>query len=57
MTSESQKKASKNRRAKLKRLAIDFRPVDQDLWEQVQKQENKQEYIRKLIRKDIEGNA
>lgn len=59
MTSESQKKAAKKYKEKynketLKRITTDFYPADTELWEHVQKQPNKQGYIKDLIRADME---
>jgi hypothetical protein len=55
MTSEAQKKARDKYNAKRKRVAIDFCPTEADLWEHVNKQENKAGYIKDLIRKDMKG--
>lgn len=54
MASEAQKKALEKYRAKTKRFTVDFPPSDAELWEHVQKQPNKQGYIKDLIRKDME---
>ena len=54
MASEAQKKASKKYRYKGKRLTIDFYPSEADLIKQVEKQPNKQGYIKALIRADME---
>ena len=48
--------AKKRYRAKLKRLTIDFYPTEQDLIDHVEKQENKQGYIKNLIREDIKNS-
>ena len=55
MTSEAQLKAVKKYKAKVKRITIDFYPTEEDLWEHINRQENKQGYIKELIRKDIKG--
>ncbi len=54
-TSEAQKKAKKKYRDKGKRLTVDFYPSEADLIEQVEKQPNKQGYIKGLIRADMEN--
>lgn len=53
---ESEKKAKKKYLAKGKRMTIDFYPSEADLIEQVEKQPQKQTYIKNLIRQDIEKN-
>lgn len=45
--------AQKYKREKVKRITVDFSPAESDLWDQVQKQPNKQGYIKSLIRADI----
>ena len=57
MASDAQKKASKKYKEKLKRITIDFYPADAELWEHIQKQPQKQTYIRNLIRADMEKQA
>jgi hypothetical protein len=52
--SEAQKKALAKYKANVKRLTIDFPPTDTELWEHIQKQPNKQGYIKALIRADME---
>lgn len=52
--SEAQKKALVKYKANVKRLTIDFPPSDAALWEHIQKQPNKQGYIKALIRADME---
>ena len=54
MPSEAQKKANKNYRKKMNRIALDFSPAEAELWEHIQKQAKKQTYIKDLIRADIE---
>ena len=51
---EAEKKAKKKYRDKGKRLYIDLYPSEADLIEQVEKQPNKQGYIKALIRADME---
>ena len=57
MTTEAQKRAAKKYKEKYKekvnRITVDFYPADEELWNHVQNQENKQGYIKDLIRKDI----
>lgn len=54
MTSEAQLKAVKKYKEKVKRTTVDFHPTESDLWEHLQEQPNKQGYIKKLIREDME---
>ena len=54
MATEAQKKAIKKYKEKLKRMTIDFSPAEADLIEQIEKQPNKQGYIKALIRADLE---
>ena len=54
MASEAQKKALEKYKAKVKRLTVDFPPSDAELWEHIQKQPNKQGYIKDLVRKDMD---
>lgn len=54
MTSEAQKKALEKYKAKVKRFTVDFPPSDSELWEQLNRQPNKQGYIKDLIRADME---
>lgn len=53
-TSESQLKAVKKYKQKVKRITIDFYPADEALWNHIQNQPKKQTYIKNLIRKDME---
>ena len=53
-TTEAQYRASqKYKKEKVKRITVDFSPVDADLWEHIQNQPNKQGYIKALIREAI----
>jgi DNA polymerase II small subunit/DNA polymerase delta subunit B len=53
-TTEAQYRASqKYKKEKVKRITVDFSPVDSDLWEHIQNQPNKQGYIKALIRADM----
>lgn len=51
---EAEKKAKKKYRDKGKRMTVDFYPSEADLIEQVEKQPNKQGYVKGLIRADME---
>jgi hypothetical protein len=53
-TSEAQLKAVKKYKEKVKRITIDFYPADADLWTHIQAQDNKQGYMKDLIRADME---
>ena len=53
-TSESQLKAVKKYKEKTKRITIRFFPAEMELWNHIQSQENKQGYIKSLIRRDME---
>lgn len=50
----AQQRALKNYKAKVKRFTVDFPPTDAELYEHLQKQPNKQGYIKALIRADME---
>lgn len=53
--SEAQKRADlKYKKEKAKRQYIEFYGTDVDLWEHLQKQPQKQTYIKDLIRKDMQ---
>ena len=54
MLSEAQKRAKQKYKEKVKRVAVDFYPTEADLFEHIEKQENKQGYIKSLVRKDME---
>lgn len=51
---ESLKKAKKKYKAKVKRISVDFYPTEADLIAHIEKQPQKQTYIKNLIRADIE---
>lgn len=53
MASDAQKKALDKYKSKVKRFTVDFPPSDEELWEHIQKQPNKQGYIKALIRADM----
>ena len=58
MPTEAQKRAAKKYKEKYKvkvnRITVDFYPADEELWYHVQQQENKQGYIKSLIKADME---
>ena len=54
---ESQKKAKNKYRAKGKRLTVDFHPTELELYEHIQKQPNKQGYIKDLVRADMKNKS
>ena len=53
---EAEKRAKKKYLAKGKRLTVDFYPSESDLIEHIEKQPQKQTYIKNLIREDIAKN-
>ena len=53
MTSESQKRAVKKYKEKVKRITLEFHPSEMDLYEHIQQQDKKQTYIKDMIRADI----
>lgn len=55
--SPAMQRALKNYKAKVSRFTVDFPPRDADLYEHLQKQPNKQGYIKALIRADMEGGS
>lgn len=57
MATEAQKKALKKYKAKVKRLTVDFPVSEAELYTHVEKQPNKQGYIKSLIRADMEKNG
>lgn len=48
--------AQKYKKEKRKRITVEFSPVEYDLHDHIQKQPNKQGYIKALIRADMEKN-
>lgn len=55
--SEAQKRAKEKYQAKVKRFTVDFYPTEQELWDQLQAQKNKQGYVKSLIRQDKEKDG
>lgn len=53
-TRESQLRAVKKYKEKVNRVYLDFYPTEEELWNHVTSQKNKQGYIKDLIRADIE---
>lgn len=53
MASEAQKRANKKYREKGNRMTIDFYPTEEELWNHINAQTNKQGYIKSLIRADM----
>ena len=51
--SEALKRAKKKYYAKVNKFPVEFYPNDQELWEHLQNQANKQGYIKGLIKQDI----
>lgn len=51
---EAERTAKKKYRDKGKRMSIDFYPSEADLIEYIEKQANKQGYIKALLRADME---
>ena len=54
---EAQQKAKEKYQAKVKRFTVDFYPTEQELWEHLQAQKNKQGYIKQLIKQDKEKDG
>ncbi len=55
--SEALKKAKRKYKSKVKRFSIDFYPTETELYEHIQKQPQKQTYLKNLIKTDIKkGN-
>ena len=54
MASEAQKRAKKTYSQKVNRTTVDFYPTEEEIWQHLQSQENKQGYIKALIRADME---
>lgn len=56
MVTDAQKRAdAKYKREKTHQLSIRFFPNDERLWEHLQSQPRKAEYIKRLIREDMES--
>jgi hypothetical protein len=51
---EARKRAKAKYAEKVKKITVSFYPTEADIWDKLQAQENKQGYIKDLIRKDIQ---
>lgn len=56
-TSESQLKAVRKYKEKVKRIYLDFHPTEEPLWNHIQSQDKKQTYIKDLIRADMDKGS
>jgi hypothetical protein len=56
-TTESQLKAVKKYKEKVKRITIDFYPSEVEAWNHIQSQQKKQTYIKDLIREDMKRES
>lgn len=45
--------AQKYKKANIKRITVEFSPLEAELWEHIQQQDKKQTYIKALIRADM----
>lgn len=55
---EAQKRAMETYRKKsVKQIAVRFYPADADVWDWLQAKDNRQGYIRRLIREDMERSG
>ena len=54
-SSDAHLRAVQKYKQKVKRITIDFYPADEEIWNHVQSQPNKQGYIKSLIRADMEA--
>lgn len=58
MTSDAQKRADiKYKKQHTKQFCVRFFDSESELWERLQSQGNKQGYIKRLIREDIESDG
>lgn len=53
---DAQKRAEANYRKKVRKYELKLTPVDQDMIEWMDAQDNKQGYIKELIRRDMDAN-
>lgn len=51
---EARKRAKAKYNEKVKKITVSFYPTEADIWDKLQEQDNKQGYIKELIRKDIQ---
>ena len=54
MTDAQKRASAKYKAEKVKKILLEFYPSDAEIWNKLQTQENKQGYIKNLIRKDIQ---
>ena len=54
LTDAQRRAKAKYKAQKVKKILVEFYATDTELWEKLQEQENKQGYIKDLIRKDIQ---
>lgn len=50
---EARKRAKAKYDEKVKKITVAFYPTEAEIWEKLQSQDNKQGYIKDLIRKDL----
>ena len=55
MKTDAQRKAAKKYKGKVKRIMLEFYPTEMDLLEHINQQQNKQGYIKNLIRADMKA--
>ena len=51
---EARKRAKAKYSEKVKKITVSFYPTEQEIWDKLQEQDNKQGYIKSLIKKDIQ---
>jgi hypothetical protein len=56
-TPESQLRAVKKYKEKVRRITIDFYPSEVEVWNHIQSQQKKQTYIKDLIREDMKRES
>lgn len=57
MASDSQRRAKKKYKAKIKREVVEFYPGDADIYNHLLSKKKKQTYIKNLIRADMARNS
>lgn len=55
LTDAQRRAKAKYKAQKVKKILVEFYATDTELWEKLQAQENKQGYIKDLIRRDMLG--
>ena len=53
LTDAQRRAKAKYKSQKVKKILVEFYATDTELWEKLQAQDNKQGYIKELIRKDL----